>query len=589
MSPPILAQRLLLFCLLTAASLLFAAKSHAQQSNAGSSDKTTGTITGRVINSTGEPLAGASVSAYQVGRSNGRPGMTTADNRGEFKIDGLAPGIYSVSASLPGYISLQNMFFTRDAITYYHPGDSLTITLIKGAVITGKVTGADGALVGIGVFATRVRDGEGKKLVAGQRYEKRTDDRGVFRFYGLAPGSYILWAAKPSFGTILPSAYDNDVPTYYPSATRDTAAEIGARDGDEITADIHYWAESGHAVSGRVAKISNGGGPYVNQPSISIFNIRNRAEIQSTGVDESANFAFSFYGLPDGEYELTAGQYLSSSGEQLKSAPQRVTIRGADVTGITLSLAQQAAIDGQLIIEIDPKLQCGKRKNSLPQETMVWARRYEPPPNAGETKTVDPVSLSATNYATFVIADAKGSFSFKNLPGGSYRIDPSGFPEGWYVRSISKGPNSAAANAAIAREDVSVRNGEHLTGLTVTISEGAAQLRGRVSAGENMPPRPVVYLLPAEANGAENVLRFYEVRAEADGTFKLNNVAPGNYWIVAQPFDESDAIMPPKSIRRDATVRAQVLHYAETMKKPVTLKPCEQVLDFNLPFSARTP
>src|SRR6476659_6745348 len=185
MSPSILAQRLLLFCLLTATSVLFAAKSHAQQSNAGSSDKTTGTITGRVINSTGEPLAGASVSAYQVGRSNGRPGMTAADNRGEFKIDGLAPGIYSVSASLPGHISLQNVFYSRDAMTYYHPGDSVTITLIKGAVITGKITGADGALVGIGVFATRVRDGEGKKLVAGQRYEKRTDDRGVFRFYGL--------------------------------------------------------------------------------------------------------------------------------------------------------------------------------------------------------------------------------------------------------------------------------------------------------------------------------------------------------------------------------------------------------------------
>ncbi len=588
MSTPILRRRLLLFCLLTATGVLCASQTLAQQSNPGSSDKTTGAITGRVINSIGEPLAGASVSAYQVGRG-GNPGMTTANDRGEFKIDGLAPGIYSVGASLPGYISLQNSY-SRDLMAYYRLGDSVTITLTKGAVITGTVTGADGPLVGIGVFAARVRDTEGKKVAGNYGSEKRTDDRGVFRFYGLTPGTYILWAGKPRGGTILPSAYDNDVPTYYPSATRDTAAELEVRDGDEITADIRYRSEPGHAISGHIAKISNAGGPYASQPGVSLFDVRNRTVLASTGIDDAANFAFSFYGLPDGEYELTGSQYLSSSGEQLRSAPQRVTIRGADVTGINLSLAAQAAIDGQLILETDAKLECGKRKNSLLQETMIWIRRYEPPPKTGETKTLDPVSLSATNYATFLIPDPKGSFSFKNLPGGSYRIDPGSFPDGWYLRSISKGlANSPAANAAVARDGVSVRTGEHVAGLTVTISEGAAQVRGRVTASENMPPRPAIYLAPAEANATENVLRFYEARTEGDGTFKLNNVAPGNYWIVAQPFDDGDAFTPPKSIRRDASLRAQVLHEAETMRKSVTLKPCEQVVDFNLPFSARTP
>jgi hypothetical protein len=49
-------------------------------------------------------------------------------------------------------------------------------------------------LIGVGVFATRVRDSlDGKKLAASPGFpERRTDDRGVFRFYGLAPGAYLI-------------------------------------------------------------------------------------------------------------------------------------------------------------------------------------------------------------------------------------------------------------------------------------------------------------------------------------------------------------------------------------------------------------
>ena len=552
------------------------------------SNKPAGAITGRVISSAGEPLAGASVSAFGVGTS-ARPAGTTADARGNFKLDGLAPGVYSLIAGMPGYVNPQ-LPSLNQAATYYHPGDSATLTLMKGAVITGTVTGPDGPLVAVGVFAMRVRDTEGKKLVASQgAYERHTDDRGVFRFYGLIPGSYLVYAARPRTGIIMPSAYDDNIPIFYPSSTRDTAAEILVRDGDEVTADLRYRAESGHAISGRINKVIEAGGPtFRNQINISIIDAHDRTLIAGFALDVPD---FAFYGLPDGDYELTAGQYVQTTRDQLRSPPLRVTVRGADVTGLSLSLAPLASIDGRLVIESDPKFQCGKRRESAAQETMIWARRYEPQTRSSDANAGDPVSLSATNFATYAVSDAKGSFSWKNLLNGSYRIDPVAPANGWYVQSISKGPADTpatkAASYTIARDGISVRNGEHLTGLVVTITEGAAQVRGRVavSEGQTLPPRPAVYLVPAEPNGSENVLRFYEARTDNDAAFILNNVAPGSYWIVARPFEESAPLARAKSISRDPVLRARVLQEAESQKKTLTLKPCEELKDFDLKYA----
>ena len=70
----------------------------------------------------------------------------------------------------------------------------------------------------------------------------------------------------------------------------------------------------------------------------------------------------------------------------------------------------------------------------------MFGRRYEPEKKAGvaaKTAPLADVSLSATNYVSTGVGDAKASFTLKNLPPGSYRIDPRPPASGWYVRSIA--------------------------------------------------------------------------------------------------------------------------------------------------------
>jgi hypothetical protein len=436
-----------------------------------------------------------------------------------------------------------------------------------------------------------VRDSDGKKLTASPGFpERRTDDRGGFRFYGLAPGAYLISVAKPRLGTILPSAYDNDVPTYYPSATRDTASEIIVQESDEITADIRYRAETGHAVSGKLTGMIQSQTQFSSGISIMLTDVRDRTQIANTGPDLADESSFAFYGVADGEYEVSARQFLPTR-EELRSQPQRVSVHLANITGIALALAPLASIDGRLVFDNDPKVECAKRRDTAAQETVVYARRYDPENKTGtDAKTDAPrTSLYPVTYATFGVADAKGSFTLRNLPPGSYQIDPHAPASGWYVRSIAIGaaqtPPARAASLLVARDGLTLKSGERVSGLTVTIAEGAASFRGRltVAEGQSLPPNLRVYLVPAEKEGIADVLRFFETRADTDGSFAMGNIAPGHYWMIGRAADESEpATVRP--IRQDSALRSRVVKEAEKTRQEIQLQPCQRIVDYEIRY-----
>ena len=575
------------YCNLIVALLLCAPHCWAQSSAPKPAAPSAGQITGRVVSSAGEPLAGASVSVSSFSR-NALPKIVQADDRGDFKVAGLEPGLYSVFASLPGFVG-NSASAASDGPKYYRVGDSITLSLTKGGVITGNVTGPQGPLVGLGIFATRVKDGAGHKIFTAipSGYERRTDDRGVFRFYGLPPGAYVLTAMRPRSGTILPSPYDNDVPTFYPSGTRDTAAEIVVREGDEINANIQYRGGSGHAITGKISGFATNQPQFGAGPQIYLTDVRDRIQVANGATSLTDPSGFALYGVPDGEYELSARQFLQTR-EELRSAPQRIKVRGADVTGINLTLAPLASIAGRLIFEPDPKAECGKRKDTAAAETLVYARRLQSSSKSTDARNDDSMPLEAINGSWLAASDVRGSFIVWNLFPGAYRIDLRPPAGGWYVRSIAMGPATTTAARNIGskpdRDGVSVRSAEHVTGVTVTFTEGGALLSGRVSvaASQSPPVRLQIYLVPAEREAAENVYRFYEASVEADGAFTVDNLAPGTYWIVARRAEENDKTSR-KFVRQDAALRSSVRQEAEATKKAVSLRPCEQLKDFEVP------
>ena len=233
--------------------LLSCAVAAQSQPDENSTDATrTGKISGRVVNDAGQPLADALVSIRTYGGMG--PGRTTTtDSEGNFEVGGLEPVAYLMSASFPGYVPTP-----RDTdvnpIGYYRVGDSVRLEMIKGGVITGTVTRSTGEpVVAVPVRAYMIRDGKGQPARYGTPFrEKTTDDRGVYRVYGLAMGTYLVAAGGGYNSPYNINAYGTDVPTYAPSSTRDDATEISVRYGEETTnVDIRYRGEAGHAVSDR--------------------------------------------------------------------------------------------------------------------------------------------------------------------------------------------------------------------------------------------------------------------------------------------------------------------------------------------------
>jgi protocatechuate 3,4-dioxygenase beta subunit len=572
------------------ASLLSLGATAQAQDQSSANAAASSVISGRVTTREGEPLTNARVS---IGRLNATvnlaaPSQTVrVDSGGAFKTEPLEPGLYWLGVYAPGYIQDSSQRSTSSG--FYRPGDNVTFTMIKGGVITGTVKNSNNEpMIAIQVRAIRVRDSEGKPLqFTSASRERPTDDRGIYRLYGLLPGTYIVSAggASRTGGVATATPYEFLVPTFAPSSPRDAAVEIPLTNGDEVTADIQFRGEAGHSISGSIAGAATDSATSW-AVGVSLFDLRNHADAANASATSTNNYAFAFYGVPDGEYEISSS-LGSASGDMLASPPKQIKVQGANVTGINLTVAPLASIDGRVTFEPDPKAACGERRASIISETFVYARRYQPE-ETPQSKAIAMTEVPSVyrNSVRQLTLDARGSFTFRNVQPGNYRIDPREPAPGWYVRSITLGTGK---NVSVVRDGVLVKPSEHVSGLTVTIAEGAAKLRGKITLaeGQSLSANLRVYMIPAERENADNVLRFYEARPDADRSFTIDNVAPGRYLIVARLMEQNDFGVA-KSIRQDGSFRANVVHDAEALKKDVAFKPCEQLADYQLPYSPPT-
>jgi hypothetical protein len=122
--------------------------------------------------------------------------------------------------------------------------------------------------------------------------------------------------------------------------------------------------------------------------------------------------------------------------------------------------------------------------------------------------------------------------------------------------------------------------------LTITLAQGAALVRGEITLaeGQTLPAKLSVYLVPAETAQAEEPLRYFASPVSTAGGFYLSNVAPGRYWILAQPgTDDTRTEMSKLRLPDAAKTRSLLRHAAEQRKTEIELKPCHDVT-FRLPF-----
>jgi len=284
-----------------------------------------------------------------------------------------------------------------------------------------------------------------------------------------------------------------------------------------------------------------------------------------------------FTGLPDGDYYVTANTI--QSGEQAVSESKLIKLRGADVTGIELVTQPLASVSGRVVLEETKVAACTDKKRPVLTETSVsaWHRVQEVAKDRAQI---------IWSLGQPIKADAEGNVKLRNLAAGEYRFVTQFSAKDWYLQSISfaaSGPKAKPVDAM--RTWTRVKPGDRLSGLTVTLAQGAASLSGEivVAEGETVSEKLVVYLVPVEREKADDVLRFYAAPVDADEKVELNNIAPGRYWVLVQP-----AIEGPESpllkfrLPDEAETRLRLRRAAEAAKTEIELKPCQKIDDFQI-------
>lgn len=573
-------------------------------------------LSGRVVGEGGEPFSGVSVWLVSVSSGSSSPRIqstTVTDDDGGFVFKDLAPGIYRIAANESGHVSNYDRQGAR-LVRIYRPGDFASIQLVKGGVITGTVTDASGEpVVAMGVSAYRVRDLDGAPAVSlgGGMLpapEAQTDDRGVYRFYGLPPGIYVVAAnGAPSlpWGVSLPT-FGGETQTFHPSSTRDTAAEITVRAGQEASGiDVQYRGDPGHRITGTVE--TNASGTDTSTLFVRLDDATTGMHMATVVAAHGTGArAFSFEGVADGDYDVRASRF-NPDGTLNASPVRRVTVRAADATGIRLSLAPLASISGSLIIErLAPEASpeaCRQRgARVFPQEVLIYARPVEGPnrarPRATERAETTP--------------DESGAFKLVNIEAGRYRIETDLRDERLYPTAIQmpQQPAAARTGAGVARganrtppratpanapasaaTTLDIRDGHHSTGLTIRFKEGAALLSGHVVPSQQHEALPPVassvrlYLVPVERERADDPLRYAATAPSPDLSFTFKNLAPGRYHLLAREAASATAAAnDERHSLHDAEFRAALRRDAEAAGVTLELQPCQRLNGFTLRF-----
>ena len=334
----------------------------------------TASLSGRVlIADTGRPVKRARVAASGGGRQNR---ATTTDDQGRFDLTDLAAGSYTITASKNGFVNA--IYGQRRAL---QPGTTvdladgqavtkLDLRMMRGAVITGRVLDEDGEpLVRAMVAVERYQyvRGERQRVAAGGA---ATDDRGVYRVFGLPPGDYYVSASAASFvpgmgrgvqtfvdgggrggrGVFAAAPEDADpvgyAPTYYPGVI--SAADAGKvtvgpgqeLEGIDFQAQLVSMATIRGFVVGADGPVSVLLAPHANG------GVR-RGQILRGGAQGDGSFTIT--NVPPGRY--TAVARSGGRGGAEKMGMQSVNVAGESVNGVTIAMQPGVSISGYITVE----------------------------------------------------------------------------------------------------------------------------------------------------------------------------------------------------------------------------------------------
>jgi protocatechuate 3,4-dioxygenase beta subunit len=535
-----------------------------------------GAITGTVaVAGTGQPARHARVT-ISGGELRGSR-STTTDEQGRYAFANLPAGRYSLNVSKPGHVTVS---FGQHRPGQGRPGTPIQLAdgqrfeaklqIPRGGVITGAVLDEAGeSTPGTQVRVMRYVMQNGVRTLQ-QAGSGATDDRGIYRVYGLQPGDYVVCATPRSsivsinrmqieaqamreVGRLNPAqaqammdraaALLNQVPTQedqssgyapvcYPGTTTTAnAAAVPLAVSEERTGiDFQLQLVPVARIEGVVI---NPVGPAVQGVQVTLVPAGQEGGIDTRRARPDGNGRFSIANVPPGQYTLVARGNLA--GEQ------RVTVTTAGGRGVPVPPRPPAparvwamtdvSVDGRNLTDVVLALQPGM---SVSGQITFEGTTVQPPADLTRVRiTLSAVAAGAAQRQMGgpgpVSVDASGRFTIQSVLPGQYRFSASGAGAGWFIES-----------ATVAGQDtldfpLEIKPNQNVSSAVITFTDRQTELTGTIVDEKNQPAP--VYTIVAYASDPRywtpQSRRIQTVRPGTDGRFALRNLPPGDYRLAA--------------------------------------------------------
>jgi hypothetical protein len=516
----------------------------------------TASISGRV-NIGGQPAVGIRVLIADVNTGWGTPdigsggsgtqgrkyfsAVTDADS--QYRLTGLPAGAYEVSVNLLGvYVPVSQDGQLSRAITLDEGEEarSIDFTLARGGVITGRLTDAGGTpIIGACVLANTInRDGI-RSLEWGSLHNRKgkTDDRGVYRIYGLPTDRYRVSAdgseIGPHGGTWRNSG-KRYLRVYHPNIVDEKQATIvEVKEASEVAGvDINLGTRRAmYEVSGRVVDAETGKSLSQGQVHSQLLgpegypaeNFQVSAKIDSQGK-------FRFAGLPSGRYGMEFFEAFTES----EYYPDKtiVEVKQNKVSDIEVKAKKWGAIKGELVVDAS--------NNQALTPQLAYAK-ITPEIEIEEGGKI--VFYSSSSGDSEIGID--NSFSLSKLKPGIVHLRTSGPNPRPYILRIERSgieiPNG-----------IKVKSGEVIDGIRLVVAYGKGIIRGQISVVGGALPEGAKF--KAFAYKPDPFAFHGEARVNRKGQFVFEGLMDGAYEIGVSSVPSKETEAPSHFSRRRVRV-----------------------------------
>jgi len=437
------------------------------------------------------------------------------DQDGVYRIINVPAGSYQVAPVAPVFVVADiNKSFGQSLIIA--EGDNIAgidFDLVKGGVITGKVTDADGHPVAEEQVNLTEADPRSSSHVWS---DFRTDDRGIYRMFGLRSGRYKVSVGDENLEVNRRSGNGRSLPvTFYPDAREAVKASIiEVGEGTEATnIDItiapaaRTFSVSGRVVDGETGKpIPN---VMISLSKITIIDARSSSRVGGgTGVQSGADGAFVLQKLAKGKYSISLQQPPESN---IRAEDVEFDLIDQDVTGVVIKTATGASLSGTVLLE-------GARDRNPTGAAPAW------------------ISVRILNDSLGPIsnqqADIKpdGSFQLGGLLAGTTSFSVGSWSPTGDARPI---PVSRVERDGVVQPNgLRIQTGEHISGIRVVAAYASGSIRGVVKVENGVLPASGHLVISLSKVGDANWNRNGGgTEADARGHFLFEGLATGTYEV----------------------------------------------------------